>query len=110
MNQPAVEAEVAPVAAADSDLLRVIRSGDTEARARLYERHAAAARAMAAPSPGAAPASAVPAALPRTVVVQPGRQSSAATGPAGVAPATEPPLISGAFSVPGPLPVDIRPA
>jgi RNA polymerase sigma factor (sigma-70 family) len=44
MNQLAVE----PVAPADSDLLRVIRSGETEAYARLYERHAAAARALAA--------------------------------------------------------------
>ena len=48
MNQPAVEVEVAPAGPADSDLLCLIRSGDTEAYARLYERHAAAARAMAA--------------------------------------------------------------
>ena len=48
MNQPAVEVEAAPGVPADSDLLRVIRSGDTEAYARLYERHATAARAMAA--------------------------------------------------------------
>jgi RNA polymerase sigma factor (sigma-70 family) len=48
MNQPAVEVEAAPGVPADSDLLRVIRSGDTEAFARLYERHATAARAMAA--------------------------------------------------------------